>query len=255
MLRYVAGNSLRKYRLGEVDLRKPVCFQTPWFYVRIERCVRRYELKDVKKEEWFESKKVLGMLEARQEMEVVGGLNEEESKKLWKNVNVKELSNRQKDMCWLTVHKCLPTREFQRRRRVVDSEVCPREGCRIVENVNHVLWECGFAKNVWRKLGYFVVGLTGVQFLTLNMFLFGLCDVKSMTKQQERVLWLLMGCVKEVLWDVRNILVFRKEVISVRDCIGMICGKLYVYGIRDKKTLGLENAEGIWKFKKWKSWL
>lgn len=56
MLRYMGGSILRKCKLGESDLRKPVCLNAPWYYVRIERGVRRNGLGDVSKKVWAESK-------------------------------------------------------------------------------------------------------------------------------------------------------------------------------------------------------
>ncbi|XP_041428448.1 uncharacterized protein LOC121396900 [Xenopus laevis] len=193
MLKYLAGNSLRKFGLYETNLRKPVCFEGPWFYVRIERYIRRNELQGISKAEWMEKKKVIGIMEGRQELEVIGGLNEVESVNVWKNVSNKELTPRQKDIAWLAVHKCLPTREFQRRRRLVDSETCPREECRGVENVNHLMWECDFAKQVWRGLGKLIKGLTGVEWLTFNMMLY---DLTNIEKGKARILWFIMCCVK-----------------------------------------------------------
>lgn len=39
MVRYAAGSVLRKWKLGDVDLKSPVCFGAPWFYVRIESSI------------------------------------------------------------------------------------------------------------------------------------------------------------------------------------------------------------------------
>ncbi|OCT88169.1 hypothetical protein XELAEV_18016795mg [Xenopus laevis] len=129
LVRYAAGNVLRKYGLCEVNLSKPVCFKSPWFYVRVDRCIRRNNLEYVVVKVWCENKNVLKLVEEREEMERIGGLteNENESKKVWNMVNEKNLTNRQKDLAWMAVHGCLLTREFQRRRGLVEREICERE--------------------------------------------------------------------------------------------------------------------------------
>lgn len=53
----------------------------------------------------------------------------------------------------MAVHRCLLMREFQRRRRLVDREICLREGCERVRSVEQVLWECKYVKGVWKRLG------------------------------------------------------------------------------------------------------
>ncbi|OCT73429.1 hypothetical protein XELAEV_18036406mg [Xenopus laevis] len=232
MVRYAAGNVLRKYGLGVIDLRKPVCFKVPWFYVRMERCIRRNHLEGVGVEEWCDSKSVMKIIEAKEEMEVIGGLT--------------------KDLAWMAVHGCLPTREFQKKRSLINSEICEREGCGRNENIPHVFWECLYAKEVWWKMGKMIKGLTGVQLLTFHMMLYGLCDID---KKQSQILWLIVNCIKEVLWDVRNILVFNKTGITVAECVNMIRGKLFLYVLSDQNRLGTVDSEGIWKYKKWKFWI
>ena len=228
-----------------------MCFNPPWFYVRIERGIRRYGLESASKEAWCECKKVLKMMDGREDLEIIGGLSEAKSERVWRNVCVSDLTNRQKDVAWMIVHGCLPTRVFQRRRRLVDSEVCPREGCIGCEDVVHLLWRCVFAKKVWRKMGGLIKGLTGVEDLTYEMVVYGLCDLGD---EKMRLFWLLVNCVKECLWDVRNILVFRSEVVSVKECAAMIRGRLYFYGLCDVKQLGLPRAQETWCFRQWKYW-
>lgn len=47
MLKYTGGGILRRFKLCDVDLRKPVCFHAPWFYVMVERCIRKFGLEEV----------------------------------------------------------------------------------------------------------------------------------------------------------------------------------------------------------------
>lgn len=55
----------------------------------------------------------------------------------------------------------------------------------------------------WRK------GLTGVEKVVYEMMMYG---IGKIGKDETRVLWLLVNCVKESLWDVRNILILGKNV-------------------------------------------
>ncbi|OCT59565.1 hypothetical protein XELAEV_18000987mg [Xenopus laevis] len=200
MVRYVGGSVLRRYGLCTVDLRKPVCFEAPWFYVRVGRCIRR------------------------------NGLESE-------------------NLAWMCVKSCLPTRVFQRRRNLINNEQCPRETCGGTEHIPHIFWECGYAKEVWSRLKKLIKGLTDVECLTYEMVMFGLCGLNH---DKARVLWFLVNCVKETLWDSRNLYVFKQCEINVNDCIGLIWARLFLYVISDKRKLGYD-AEGIWKTKKWKS--
>ncbi|KAJ8001132.1 hypothetical protein DPEC_G00188050 [Dallia pectoralis] len=67
---------------------------------------------------------------------------------VWLNVNHHCLTNRQKDISWMAVHGCFPTREFMYRRHIALTENCPH-GCNTVENTYHVLAECSVARRVW----------------------------------------------------------------------------------------------------------
>ncbi|OCT86411.1 hypothetical protein XELAEV_18020093mg [Xenopus laevis] len=244
------GSVLRRYGLCTVGLRKPVCFEAPWFYVRAGRCIRRNGLESVSPEFWYESKRVLSLLDAKEEMEGVDGLTFDESKIVWKNVCNKELTNRQKDLAWMCVKSCLPTRVFQRRRSFINNDKCPRETCGGTEHIPHIFWECGYAKEVKSCLKNLIKGLTDIECLKYEMVMFGLCGLNH---DKARVLWFLVNCVKETLWDSRNLYVFKKCEINVNDCTGLVWARLFLYVISDKRKLGYD-AEGIWKTKKWKSW-
>ncbi|KAJ7985057.1 hypothetical protein DPEC_G00361190 [Dallia pectoralis] len=78
---------------------------------------------------------------------------------VWLNVNHHCLPNRQKDISWMVVHGCLPTREFMYRRHIALTENCPH-GCNTVENTYHVLAECSVARRVW---ALFVLSGRGVE--------------------------------------------------------------------------------------------
>lgn len=251
MTRYTGGSVLRKFGWCEVDLKRPVCFKAPWYYVRIERGIEKFGLDGIEKESWYECKKVSKCLEMKEEMEGIGGLTVVECERVWKNVCMNELDNKEKDLAWMGVHGCLPVRTFQRKRGMSDTEKCPRERCRGIESIVHLFWECSFAKKVWKRFGKMIEGLTGVKTLTYEMVLYGLW---KLGKREGRALWILVNCVKECLWDVRNILVFKNERLLVRECTAMVRARLFGYGYMDRIKLGIEEAEKIWHFKSWRIW-
>lgn len=111
----------------------------------------------------------MDLIGKKEVMELIGSLSENECENVWRRVCSKDLVNWQKAVAWMAVHECLPTREFQRRRRMVDSEVCPREGCGQCENVYHLFWGCKFAKEVWKNMGKLIEGLTGIKRITYEM--------------------------------------------------------------------------------------
>ncbi|OCT68824.1 hypothetical protein XELAEV_18040122mg [Xenopus laevis] len=215
MTRYVSGSVLRKHGLREVDLRKPVCFNSPWFYVRLERCIRRNNLNGISSELWCESKEIMKILKTRQEMEDVCGLTVSESKKVWENANSKFLVNRQKDLVWMSVHGCLHTRVFQRRRKLVN------------------------------KNGE----LTAIESFSYSLMFYGL---GNLSEEKSRILWCIVNCIKEALWDTRNMCVFHNVQFDENACVGLVRSRIFLYVLWDRKRLGNE-AEGIWKYKKWKS--
>ena len=94
-------------------------------------------------------------------------------------------------------------------------------------------------------------GLTGVDVLTYEMVLYGLSDL---TWNEERLLWIVVNCVKECLWDVRNIFVFRQEIVKVRECVAMVRGRIFNYVYFDFKRLGEGDARRLWKIDMWKQW-
>lgn len=60
----------------------------------------------------------------------------------------------------------------------------------------------------------------------------------------------MLCALKEVLWDARNLYVYRNVSLDSKQCIGLWLSKLYFFFVLDKKK-GVD-AEGIWKFRKWR---
>lgn len=58
--------------------------------------------------------------------------------------------------------------------------------------------------------------------------------------------------MKERLWNVHNIFIFRNEELSVKEWISMVHGRLYLYAYCDCKSYGFEEAQKIWKLNGWR---
>lgn len=85
--------------------------------------------------------------------------------------------------------------------------------------------------------------LTGVKGLTYEAVLFGLCSKK------ERVLWLFLTCVKEVLWDVRNLYVHRREKHEVT--IRMVLSCIFVIDWILREVWTRRGSGSIWRACDW----
>uniref|UniRef100_A0A1B8XSM5 Reverse transcriptase zinc-binding domain-containing protein n=1 Tax=Xenopus tropicalis TaxID=8364 RepID=A0A1B8XSM5_XENTR len=234
MIQYMGGWLFRRWGWQARELNRPVHFVVPKFYLCLQEFRETYELEKLGVEE--KNKKVVKEWIRRNEcVSNADGLNSDNSLRLWKKLQKSELAKRQRDVVWMSLHKCLPTREFLWKRGLCRAAVCQVEGCGDTETVEHLFWGC--------------VELCGLETVTWGTIMFGLGVAD---KVKSRVLWLLLGCIKEILWDVRNLLIFKNQVIGKEMCLNMILGKLYVYYLRDVYRSNATDAEGIWKYKKWR---
>ncbi|OCT75151.1 hypothetical protein XELAEV_18034141mg [Xenopus laevis] len=124
------------------------------------------------------------------------------------------LQNNQRDILWMSYHECLPTRVFLKKRDLCASDICPRDGCGASETVNHLFWSCFYVKEVRERLNPFCQELFGVRFITWEIMMHGLYSLNKITI---RALWLFLACLKEVLWDVRNVLFLKKKKSQNKD--------------------------------------
>lgn len=169
---------------------------------------------------------------------------------VWKKLEEYKVVNRQKDIVWMACQNVLPIKEFQKKRDLVRSEVCLREGCGSSESVMHVFWNCEFAYGIWKRMGCMCKELAGVTFINWKAALFrmGACNRRS-----ERILWFIMCYFMESLWDVRNLWVFERQGLTEVNCVRMILSTLAVYYKRDSQGGGGTEAEGVWKYLKWRN--
>uniref|UniRef100_A0A803KE26 Reverse transcriptase domain-containing protein n=2 Tax=Xenopus tropicalis TaxID=8364 RepID=A0A803KE26_XENTR len=246
-LKYAAGMVFKKW--FRVPLNSPVLLCPPKHYAVLEKAVRLFNFKNVETEILGDQRKVSKVLKHDEVTVPVSNFSEDRSKKVWRNVFGKFLANTHKDLSWAIAHQCLPTREFQHRRGLVARAKCPRETCCIDETVLHLFWNCPFAQEVWKVAGPLFKHVGGFKDFNHLMVLFGLfvCSTSS----QYNICWMMINCFKNAIWKTRNILLFKRDFIDVKNCIKIAFSEMYIYFLRDKKCLGAEKAMHVWGFKLW----
>lgn len=116
---------------------------------------------------------------------------------VWKRTQFKQLDNQLKDFNWLVLHRRLAVRNTLFNHGLTRSKYCPREGCLGKETVEHALFECFFAQQIWEGLGKKFVSLRdmtweGVLYMEFNM-----------EREKLHKVVLLVSIVKYKLWEVR----------------------------------------------------
>ena len=88
---------------------------------------------------------------------IYDGLSENKTKRLIKYLNSDLIVRKTRDTMWLTVNGKLPVRHVLR--HISDRTVtCPMPSCNQVETINHCIFECDRAKQVWQELRH--IGIT-----------------------------------------------------------------------------------------------
>ncbi|KAJ8353879.1 hypothetical protein SKAU_G00214460 [Synaphobranchus kaupii] len=145
--RYYATPFLRTMGLCALDLTVPYSWDPPYVY---------RALKDFAFEAGLPRagltlctyKVIMGFFRSSQTMTVPRGCPALDPSIIWANVLHTSLSNKQKDIAWMSAHMCLPTRSFMYKRHLARTERCPH-GCTDSEHIHHLFWECSVARRVW----------------------------------------------------------------------------------------------------------
>uniref|UniRef100_A0A803JT65 Reverse transcriptase domain-containing protein n=1 Tax=Xenopus tropicalis TaxID=8364 RepID=A0A803JT65_XENTR len=248
-LRYAAGMLFKHW--FRPPLNCPMLLSPPKHYVIIERAIRLFSLKNVDVGVLGNQKKTTLILRQEEVILTVSNFSEQKSKKVWRNVFGKYLANVHKDLAWAIVHQCLPTREFQHRRGLVARAKCPRQNCCNDETVMHLFWNCQYAQQLWKTVGPLFKHIGNLQSFNYEMVFYGLFICPNF--KQFYVCWMIINCFKNALWKTRNILLFNRDFIDVKQCIKMAFSEMYVYFLRDKKCQGNDEAVMLWKPSLWNS--
>ncbi|KAG5842689.1 hypothetical protein ANANG_G00180280, partial [Anguilla anguilla] len=160
------------------------------------------------------------------------------------------LTNKQKDIAWMTAHGCLPTRVFMYRRHLALTERCPH-GCTDSEHNYHLFWECTVARRVWGLVVSSVSHnrLLPMSSLTAESVLYGpRGGLKTMELQRQ---WGIINTVRQVLWETRNIKVYQKtsvDLVTLRRRIQNLLQDGVLVDFRKNKDLAREK----WGVDHWK---
>ena len=132
---------------------------------------------------------------------------------IWANVTHNCITNKQKDIAWMTTHRCLPTITFMYRRHLARTESCPH-GCNNSEHIYHLFWECSMARRVW---GLVCSSVSLSRFrprssLTAESALYG--PPRGCKSIELQCQWWIINMVKQVLWEAKNIKVYQKTSVD-----------------------------------------
>lgn len=99
---------------------------------------------------------------------------------VWARVQDKGLSNGFKDFNWLHLHKRLPVSTTMYAHKLGKKD-CPWDNCTEEETIAHVLWDCGYAKRVWKGVKDRFECLRSVTYDEITSF-----GINGMEKQQQK---------------------------------------------------------------------
>lgn len=246
MMQYLGGRLFTRWGLYRRALEKPQAWVIPQYFLVLTKIWEGWRLGGLGREVG-DKKKPKTWIAGEIFPNGIQYLREKESVQIWKSMSTRGVTNRQRDISWMTF-MCLTTMSFMKSRDLERSELCPREGCGGVEDVFHVFWNCVFAKEVLGKLKSFLGEVVGVVFVREEMVVLGLWRLE---KNAARKAWCFSVVYKEVMWDVRNIWVGRKRLISVEDAMRIFLARMYIVYLFDVKGMGEEKAGRYWKRDKW----
>ncbi|KAM4690226.1 LOW QUALITY PROTEIN: uncharacterized protein WCC33_017639 [Rhinophrynus dorsalis] len=225
-----AGNSMRGLGWNKWDSSIPYNWTTPWFYLDVSKFVREHQLEGVKPDLWT-PKVIHKLIRAKDTMEI-SGLPDATAETVWKNVASSRLTNRHKDIAWMTIQGGLPLRTFMHARGLCRYRHCPT--CIVAEETAlHVFWQCPFAQALLDALKLELRDNVHRKHLSYHSVLYGLFP-GTHTLDAIQDAWRIMCCVKDALWFARNRLVLRREQVSIQDCRRLIHSLLRDYSIIDR---------------------
>ena len=209
--RYYTTPFLRAMGLGTLDLTIPYCWDPPYVYQALRDFAYRTELPITGLTSWS-YKIIMALFRASQTVTLPRGGPDRDQQVFWANVTHKSVlqTKKQKDIAWMTAHRCLPTREFLYRQHLALTEHCPH-GCTDSEHIHHLFWECTMARRVWGLVcsSVSLSRFLPISSLTAESTLYGPpggCKTTQLQRQRR-----IINTVKQVLWETRNTKVYQKH--------------------------------------------
>ncbi|XP_066572289.1 uncharacterized protein LOC136761754 [Amia ocellicauda] len=227
MNRFYFASSLRPFGLCAMDNTRPHSWDPPPFYRALRAFALEVGLHKVVLASW-DYKTICSQMRSTQETSRIEDFPPETCRFIWANATHVCLTNTQKDVSWMAVSRCLPTRVFMHRRGIAPYDTCPYKGCLGKETEAHIFSECPSAHRVWLLFSPFLHRFAVPARATAQQILYG--PAKGISTSTLRCWWRVVCAVKQALWEGRNICLFNKQeldpiVIARR---GMVFVKDYV---------------------------
>lgn len=243
--RFYFGQSLRKMGLMKLTHTLPYSDKMPFLYRKTMSFIVQNNLCEKMQGNWS-AKELIKKKEISGKLCRVGLLNDSASETIWKNVNYSRLNNRQKDLAWLSVHGRLPCKEHLYKKHMVKSDKCVKNGCTAAETIQHVFFECVYAKECWKRVTRLSKKFIRDQDMCVNLILYG--PKKGIKTNASEKGWIIINCVKEALWIVRNRNVYNLKIeTTVNDFCKIVIVKIRDYVWLDMVALGKAVALKKWK--------
>ena len=141
--------------------------------------------------------------------------------KIWELSFSKVLDNKLMDFQWRLAHHILYTGKRIKDWGMGDG-ICPVDGCRCVETLDHIFWECPKVKPVLEWTEKIFKNLVGrnVAFRR-HLFMYGFPGINC-SKQVFNRIWFVFCVTKFSLWKSRCLLVFESQVQSDQELLSII---------------------------------
>ncbi|XP_078528939.1 uncharacterized protein LOC144806451 [Lissotriton helveticus] len=221
-------------RLGWDKWENAVTFNwdLPWYYREVEKFVGEFGLNCVIPCLW-KPRTIRKLIRTRDTTEPVSGLPPATAAHVWGNVSSPSLTNRHKDIAWMSVKGGLPVRSFMHSRGLCPHRNCPR-GCPTEESAHHLFWACPFAQRLRAVLRQELLALIPYENITEQSMMYGLFP-GTHTEEAIQGCWRLLCCIKDILLFARTRLVTNGEVVNREGCRRMVLSLLRDYAAMDKQ--------------------
>ncbi|XP_066577181.1 uncharacterized protein LOC136767313 [Amia ocellicauda] len=208
MNRFYFASSLRPFSLCAMDNTRPHSWDPPPFYRVLRAFALEVGLHKVVLASW-DYKTICSQMRSTQETSRIEDFPPETCRFIWDNATHICLTNTQKDVSWMAVSRCLPTRVFMHRRGIAPYDICPYKGCLGKETEAHIFRDCPSACRVWLLFSPFLRRLAVPVQATAQKILYG--PARGLTSSTLRCWWHVVCAVKQALWEGRNICLFNKQ--------------------------------------------
>lgn len=243
--RFYFGQFLRKMGLVKLTYTVPYGENMPFIYRKTMNFIVQNNLCKDAEAKWT-AKDLMKKKESGGKLCRIGLLSDERSQIIWENVNYVGLNNRHKDIAWLTAQARLPCKELLYRRQMSNVNTCVRTECMAIETLQHVFYECVFAKQCWGRVNKLSRKFIRDKDMCVNLILHG--PKKGIQTNDNEKGWIIINCVKEALWIVRNQEMYKSK---NKTNVNEFC-KIVIVKIRDYVCLDINATGKSTAFKKWK---